>query len=88
MGEQKHIGPGLMAEDLISIRPDRFELTFPEALNISSIVLPIRPRIMKVKEWLNWKKRRFLITDDMLSRYSEKKINPAFYGVIKIDGIC
>ena len=88
MGEQKHIGPGLMADNWMPIRPQRFELVFPEALNLPPIILAtIQPKIMKIKEWIEWKKRRFFITEKMLSRYSEKQINPALYGVIKIDGI-
>lgn len=67
--------------------------------NIWGEIIEDKYHIMKVKEWLKQKKKMFTIEeggftfvptsplmDGVIARYSQKKVNPGFYGTIKIEG--
>jgi hypothetical protein len=110
MEDNKRKEPGLMADELVSIRPtakdialDKIQICFPPELglknrNVWGEVIEEKYHVMKVKEWLKNKKNMFTIEegvltpmptspsiDGMISRYSQKQVNPGFYGTIKIE---
>lgn len=80
----------------------KFELILPLELQggivknfTSSIVVKLggnKKKIKKVKEWMSSNKISFTMdefqpSEGIISRYATKKVNPQYYGVVRVDGI-